>query len=134
MYGRVMGSSLALSMAVWEHVRIWLLPDGRVVVLLISPGGVIRDKVLRPPRPFSQPELDATAEFLNRNYSGWTLEAIRSDLLVKLATESERYEGLITSALALADPAILNDETVSQLPVLHTSPILASPDFAALVH
>jgi heat-inducible transcriptional repressor len=119
-----------LSKTVLEHVRIWLLPDGRVVVVLISPGGVTRDKVLRPPRTFSQPELDATAEFLNRNYSGWTLEAIRSDLLVKLATESERYEGLITSALALADPAILNDETASQLHVEGTAQIVGAPEFA----
>jgi len=94
-----------------------LLPDGRVVVVLISPGGITRDKVLRPPRMFSQQELDATAEFLNRQYFGWTLEAIRSDLLVKLATESERYEGLLRGALALCGPSALGDESYSQLHV-----------------
>jgi heat-inducible transcriptional repressor len=78
-----------------EHARMWLLPDGRVVVVLISPGGNTRDKILRPARPFTQVELDATADFLNRHYSGWTLEAIRSDLLQKLATERERYEGIV---------------------------------------
>src|ERR1043165_2672257 len=95
-----------LGRTVLEHARIWLLPDGRVVVVLISPGGITRDKVVRPPRTFTQMELDATADFLNRQYSGWTLEAIRADLLVKLATESERYEGLLRGALALCDPAI----------------------------
>ncbi len=60
---------------VLEHARMWLLPDGRVVVVLISSGGNTRDKILRPTRRFSQPELDATAEFLNRHYSGWTLLA-----------------------------------------------------------
>src|SRR5215469_18503906 len=74
-----------LGRVVLEHARIWLLPDGRVVVVLISPGGITRDKVLRPPRAFTQQELDVTAEFLNRQYSGWTLEAIRTDLLTKLA-------------------------------------------------
>src|SRR6202023_2651482 len=54
---------------VLEHARMWLLPDGRVVVVLISPGGNTRDKVLRPSRRFSQAELDATAEFLNPHYS-----------------------------------------------------------------
>ena len=119
-----------LSKTVLEHARIWLLPDGRVVVVLISPGGVTRDKVLRPPRNFSQQELDATAEFLNSHYCGWTLEAIRSDLLVKLATESERYEGLIPGALALSDPAILGDETVSQLHVEGTAQIVGAPEFS----
>src|ERR1700736_3036809 len=55
--------------AVIEHAGMWLLPDGRVVVVLISPGGHSRDKILRPSRAFSQLELDATAEFLNRHYS-----------------------------------------------------------------
>jgi heat-inducible transcriptional repressor len=119
-----------LGRTVLEHARIWLLPDGRVVVVLISPGGITRDKVLRPPRLFSQPELDATAEFLNRQYSGWALEAIRSDLLVKLATESERYEGLLRGALALCDPAVLGDESGSQLHVEGTAQIAGAPEFA----
>ena len=94
-----------LSKTVLEHARMWLLPDGRVVVVLITHGGVTRDKILRPHRLFTQLELDATAEFLNSHYSGWTLEAIRGDLLQKLATERERYEGLVQSALTLCDPA-----------------------------
>src|ERR1700686_1517563 len=97
-----------LGKTVLEHARMWLLPDGRVVVVLISPGGNTRDKVLRPGRTFTQAELDATADFLNRNYSGWTLDAIRSDLLQKLATERERYETLAQSALTLCYPAILS--------------------------
>src|SRR5271170_7930977 len=76
-----------LRKTVLEHARMWLLPDGRVVVVLISPGGATRDKILRPARPFTQEELDTTAAFLNQNYSGWTLEAIRTDLLQKLAND-----------------------------------------------
>ena len=33
-----------------EHARMWLLPDTRVVVVLISPGGNTRDKILKPAR------------------------------------------------------------------------------------
>src|SRR5690242_5445077 len=104
-----------LAKTVLEHARMWLLPDGRVVVVLISPGGNTRDKILRPGRLFSQVELDATADFLNRHYSGWTLEAIRSDLLQKLATERERYEGMAQSALSLWDPAVLGEGQSSQV-------------------
>src|ERR1700729_3396856 len=75
-----------------EHARMWLLPEARVVLVLISPGGTPRDKILRPARPFTQTDLDATAAFLNRHYSGWTLEAIRGALLQKLANEREGYE------------------------------------------
>jgi heat-inducible transcriptional repressor len=119
-----------LSKTVLEHARMWLLPDGRVVVVLISPGGDTRDKVLRPSRPFSQPELDATADFLNRHYSGWTLEAIRSDLLQKLATERERYETIARSALTLCDPAVLGESPGPQIYVEGTAQIVSAPEFA----
>jgi heat-inducible transcriptional repressor len=119
-----------LAKTVLEHARMWLLPDGRVVVVLISPGGTTRDKILRPHRMFTQGELDTTAEFLNRQYSGWTLEAIRSDLLQKLATERERYEGLIQSALTLCDPAVLGDESVSQVHVEGAAQMIGAAEFA----
>jgi heat-inducible transcriptional repressor len=116
--------------AVIEHARMWLLPDGRVVVVLISPGGHTRDKILRPSRAFSQVELDATAEFLNRHYSGWTLEAIRGDLLQKLATERERYEGIVQSALTLCDPAVLGDDLARQVHVEGAAQMVGATDFA----
>jgi heat-inducible transcriptional repressor len=119
-----------LGKTVLEHARMWLLPDGRVVVVLISPGGNTRDKILRPVRPFAQAELDATADFLNRHYSGWTLEAIRGDLLQKLATDREQYEGMIGSALSLWDPAVLGEGLSSQVHVEGTSQIVGTAEFA----
>jgi heat-inducible transcriptional repressor len=123
-----------LRSAVLEHARMWLLPDGRVVVVLISPGGNTRDKILRPSRTFTQLELDATADFLNRTYSGWTLDAIRADLLQKLATERERYETLAQSALTLCDPAVLGDTGGQRLYVEGTAQIVGTPEFADQGH
>ena len=115
---------------VLDHARMWLLPDGRVVVVLIS-GGNTRDKVLRPSRHFSQAELDATADFLNRHYSGWMLETIREDLLQKLANERERYEGLVQSALTLCDPAVFGDDLARQVHVEGTAQMVGAIDFAS---
>jgi heat-inducible transcriptional repressor len=118
-----------LGRTVLEQTRMWLLPDSRVVVVLIAPGGNTRDKVLRPSRPFTQNELDATAEFLNRNYSGWSLEAIRADLLQKLATDREQYEGIIRNALTLCDPAALGEGEATVLHVEGTAQIVGAPEF-----
>jgi heat-inducible transcriptional repressor len=115
---------------VLDHARMWLLPDGRVVVVLIS-GGNTRDKVLRPSRRFSQGELDATADFLNRHYSGWTLETIREDLLQKLANERERYEGIVQSALTLCDPAVFGDDLARQVHVEGTAQMVGAVDFTS---
>jgi len=58
---------------------MWLLRTARRRCADLA--GEIRGdkKILRPSRLFTQTELDATADFLNRHYSGWTLEAIRAD-------------------------------------------------------
>jgi heat-inducible transcriptional repressor len=120
-----------LSKTVLEHARMWVLPDGRVVVVLISPGGNTRDKVLRPGRLFTQRELDATADFLNRHYAGWTLEAIRTDLLQKLATERERYDSIAQSALTLCAPEVLGDDTSSHVHVEGTAQIVGAAEFAS---
>jgi len=96
----------------------------------MSPGGNTRDKVLRPARSFTQIELDATAEFLNQHYTGWTLEAIRTDLLQKIANERERYETLAESALTLCDPAILAESAPQQVYVEGTARIVGAPEFA----
>jgi heat-inducible transcriptional repressor len=85
---------------------------------------------LRPSRHFTQGELDATADFLNRHYSGWTLETIRADLLQKLAAERERYEGIAQNALSLCDPGVLDDESASQVHVEGTAQIVGTADFA----
>ena len=113
-----------------EHARMWLLPDARVVVVLISPGGNTRDKILRPARQFTQPELDATADFLNRHYSGWTLEAIRGDLLQKLANERERYEGIVQNALTLCDPVVLGEDHARQVHVEGAAQMVGTGDFS----
>src|SRR6516225_1478159 len=119
-----------LRKAVLEHARMWLLPDGRVVVVLISPGGDTRDKVLRPARLFTQLELDDTADFLNRQYSGWTLEAIREDLLQKVASDRERHDSIARSDLSFCDPAVLGDNPSPEVHVEGAAQIVGAAEFA----
>lgn len=123
-----------LAKTVLECLRFVLLPDGRIVALVISAGGVTRDKVIRPERPFTQEELDRTADAVNRYYNGWTLEAIRTHLTARLASERERYDRLVSNALMLCDSGILEDTAGRQLYVEGTAQIAAAPEFAGQAH
>ena len=104
-----------IAKTVLEHIRFVLLPDGRVVIVLVSTGGATRDKIIRPEREFAQPDLDRTGEYLNRHYVGRTLEAIRADLLSRLAQEQERYGLLVRDALALCDPGVLDQGSTQRI-------------------
>jgi heat-inducible transcriptional repressor len=115
---------------VLNHIRFLLLPDGRVVVVLLSAGGVTRDKIVRPDQGFSQTELDSTATHLNTHYAGRTLEAIRADLLSKLKTERERYGRLLSAALQLCDPAVLDSDAGRQVYLEGAAQFASSPELA----
>jgi len=124
-----------LGKAVVEHIRFLLLPDRRVLAVVIGPGGATRDKIVHTEREFTQEVLDRTAEYLNRHYSGRTLEAIRENLLARLANERERYDDLnekvAAAALELCDPKLLADSSARQVYVEGTAQFAAAPEIAS---
>jgi len=120
----------ALAQSALEHIRFLQLPDGRVVVVLVSSGGATRDKLVRPEHEFTQGQLDQTADYLNNHYMGWTLEAIRADLLQKLASERERYARLLPPALELCDPAVLESSDRRQVYIEGAAQMAAAPELS----
>jgi heat-inducible transcriptional repressor len=118
-----------ISKTVLEHVRFVLLPDGRVVVVLVSTGGNTRDKIIRPERVYGQPDLDRTADYLNRHYVGRTLESIRADLLGRLAKEQEHYDLLVRDALALCDPGVLEHGSTQRVYIEGTAQMATAHEF-----
>ena len=119
-----------IAKSVLQHVRFVLLPDGRVVVVLVSSGGATRDKIIRPERVFNQPDLDRTADYLNRQYVGRTLESIRTDLLSRLASEQERYDILVRDALALCDPKVLEQGSTQRIYIEGAAQMAGTPEFS----
>ncbi len=121
-----------LSRSVVEHLKFLLLPDKRVLIILITNGGATRDKLVRPERNFSQEDLDRVANHLNHHYKGWTLEAMRADLKKQVEREREQYGRIAGDALELCDPSILGDASDRKVYVDGASQIAASPDFTNL--
>jgi heat-inducible transcriptional repressor len=78
-----------------EHVYFSRLGDQKVLAVLITRSGLVRDRVLRLDLP--QADLDAAARFLNENFRGWTMEAMRTELARRLEQERSEYDRLMTS-------------------------------------
>lgn len=122
-----------LGQTVLEFIRFLLLPDGRMVVILVSKGGATRDKIVQLEQALAQAELDRTADYLNRHYQGHTLDAIRADLRSHLVRERERYDRLIHNALVLCDPAVLGPEPATQVFLEGAAQVATAPEFAGQV-
>jgi heat-inducible transcriptional repressor len=113
-----------------EHLRFLLLPDGRVLVVLVAKGGMTRDKVIRTERTFAQEELDRISDYLNQNYPQWTLEAIRADLRAKMEQDQERYGKMASGALLLCDPSLLAEDASRRVYVEGAAQIATAAGFA----
>jgi len=120
-----------LAKSVVEHVRFLLVPDNRVLVVLVSTGGVTRDKLIRPERAFRQEDLDRVAAHLNRHYVGWTLEAMRADLRAQVERDREQYGRIANDALMLCDPSILGDGAERKVYVEGAAKFAASVEFTS---
>jgi len=120
-----------LAKSVVEHLRFLLVPDNRVLVVLVSTGGVTRDKLIRPERAFRQEDLDRVAAHLNRHYVGWTLEAMRADLRAQVERDREQYGRIANDALMLCDPSILGDGAERKVYVEGAAKFAASVEFTS---
>jgi heat-inducible transcriptional repressor len=112
-----------------EHLRFLLVPDGRVLAVVIARGGTTRDKLVRVARSFTQAELDRTADYLNRHYVGWSLHSIRADLLARLERDRQHYEQL-AAALTLCDPGLLEQGSGREVYVEGAAQIATAPEFS----
>jgi heat-inducible transcriptional repressor len=107
-----------------EHVYFSRLGDQKVLAVLITRSGLVRDRVLRLDLP--QADLDAAARFINDNFRGWTMEAMRSELARRLEQERSEYDRLMASVEQLyRQGALAADETAQVVFVEGTSNLVS---------
>ena len=95
-----------------EHVYFSRLADQKVLAVLVTKSGVVRDRVLR--LDLAQVELDAAARFINENFRGWTVEDMRAEIARRLEQERSEYDRLMNSIEELYRQGALATEETSQ--------------------
>src|SRR5271168_1789970 len=78
-----------------EHVYFSRLGDQKVLAVVVTRSGVVRDRVLRLDLP--QADLDVAARYINDNFRGWTIDAMRGELDHRLEKERSEYDRLMSS-------------------------------------
>ena len=92
-----------------EHVYFSRLGDQKVLAVLVTRSGLVRDRVLRMDIP--QDELDMAARYINENFRGWTMEALRTELARRIEQERSEYDRLMASVEQLyRQGALAGDE------------------------
>lgn len=80
-----------------EHVHFTRLGPQRVLAVLVTAAGAVRDRILKLGRDSSAGELEQAANYLNVNFRGWVIEGIRQELERRLAAERSEYGRTLAS-------------------------------------
>ena len=96
-----------------EHVYFSRLGDQKVLAVMVTKSGLVRDRVLR--LDISQADLDAAARFINDNFRGWTVEAMRGEISRRLEMERSEYDRLMASIEQLYKQGALASDEGSQV-------------------
>jgi heat-inducible transcriptional repressor len=95
-----------------EHVYFSRLGDQKVLAVVVTRSGVVRDRVLRLDIP--QNDLDLASRYINENFRGWTMADLRAELARRIEKERSDYDRLMKSIEQLYQQGALAAEDDAQ--------------------
>lgn len=98
-----------------RQLRFFRLTEHRVLAILVSSDGQVREHVSRLPESFSQSELDDAARYINAHFSGLTLARIRRELLSRVEEERAAYDALLKRVLVLSHCGVFEQHDQGQI-------------------
>ena len=108
-----------------EHVHFQRLVTRRVLAVVVTRSGVVRDRVLTLEQDIEVGELEAAARYLNENFRGWTVEGIRSEIARRAETERDVYQRMRAAAEELWTATVTDAAPVHTVFVEGVSNLLA---------
>ncbi|HBB95751.1 MAG TPA: heat-inducible transcription repressor HrcA [Blastocatellia bacterium] len=114
-----------------RQIRFVKLPDSRILVVLVSTSNIVHDKVITLDEDFSQEELNRTAHFLNTEFAGKSLFAIRSEIIALMKKERALYDSVVRNAILLCERSLQDeDSAVAEVFLDGASNIFGKPEFS----
>ena len=78
-----------------EHVHFSRLGTARVLAVVVTTSGLVRDRMLTLDVDVSTGELEAAANLLNGRFRGWSIERVRTEIGRMVEQERSEYQQLL---------------------------------------
>ena len=78
-----------------EHVHFSRLAERRVLAVVVTRSGMVRDRVLALDVDLSLRELETASNFLNEHFRGWNIERVRGELAARVERERSEYQRMV---------------------------------------
>lgn len=86
-----------------RQIEFLQLSGDRVLVILVTSGAQVQNRIIHTQRDYSARELEQAANFLNQEFAGRELAAIRSDILKSIEQARVDMNQIMVTALDVAD-------------------------------
>jgi len=90
----------------FEFLRFVKISDRRVLVILVTPFHMVLTETLESSLPLTQAELDRASQYVNQNFRGRTIVAVREALVLELPKYRAKYEDTLDKLLDLLKTSI----------------------------
>jgi heat-inducible transcriptional repressor len=97
-----------------EHVYFQRLGDKKVLAVVVMRNGLVRDRVLRLMDDLSINDLEVAANYINQNFRGWEMDAVRNEIARRVQQERDEYDRLMRSIEELYTQGALAAEAAPQ--------------------
>jgi heat-inducible transcriptional repressor len=91
-----------------DQVELIGLADQRVLMVVVTRDRMVHNRVVSLGEPVSQDELGSIRNYLNRNFSGWTLSEIHAELKRRFEQQSAAYDELLKKLTLLYSKGLLD--------------------------
>ncbi|HWZ33013.1 MAG TPA: heat-inducible transcriptional repressor HrcA [Bryobacteraceae bacterium] len=91
-----------------DQIELVGLPDQRVLMVVVTRDHEVRNRVIGLEEAITAEELGSIRNYINRNFSGWTLEAVRLELAERLEHASAAYDTILQKLMLLYSKGLLD--------------------------
>lgn len=98
-----------------HQIELMALADQRVLMIVVTQDRVVRNRVVAVNENVSADELASIRNYINRNFSGWTLSEIHRELQARLEQQSAAYDAILKRLNELYAKGLLDIEVSPEI-------------------
>lgn len=113
----------------FRHVRLIKISEEKILLLLVTTSNMVLNEVLETRHYFTQTELDRSSRYLNEQFSGKNLEAVRDYLLKEIPESRIRVENTMHKLTSMLRSHFADHDDDKQIFLQGTSRLLGKAEF-----
>jgi heat-inducible transcriptional repressor len=90
----------------FKQIEFLPLSANRVLVILVTSGGEVHNRIISTDRRYSPAQLEQAANYLNEMFTGQGIQDVRKRLLAELKSTHEHMDRVMMRALAMAQQVV----------------------------